>query len=152
MSDQREPVQLIPVTIKLVVALPVEWPKPEKKLDYSGPLAKSADKLLDQVMDWVPIWKHSYPSEIEHNGEMVACTRTTTYSGEVQAVEVEMGTDCDWGYRASDLADELSKPGVYIGMNSGGPTIYAARRGEAEQREPMADPAAVEAVMRGLAQ
>lgn len=131
MSDEPEaPAQLVPVTIHMVLALPADWPKPEEKYDYRGPLARAVyEELIDKLMDFRPSCIRKWIIDgAEWSGRV---------NGEVESVAVEMGDDCEWGFAAQTIEDELSKPGVWFTLGPDGLGLTASSCGEHEGREPM---------------
>jgi hypothetical protein len=133
--------QLVPVTITMAVALPVEWPKPEERMDHRGPLAKAVyDDLIDKLMDWEPTWTKKWNGE----GEDKFTSYSQLYSGEVQSVDVHMGDDYEWGFAARNMEDVLSQQGVYFTMGADGLGLKAESRGEHEGRKPIVPPEALE--------
>lgn len=132
---------LIPITITMALALPVEWPKPEERMDYRGPLAKSVyEKLIPLLIDWVPQWVKKWNGE----GEDRFTSYSQPYDGEIQSVDVVMGDDYEWGFAAQSLEDALHESGVYIVMGPKGLSLKVESRGEHEGRGPVVPSEALE--------
>lgn len=140
-TPEGEQYQLVPITITMALALPVEWPKPEERMDYRGPLAKAvyAD-LIPLLIDWVPQWVKKWSGE----GEDKFTSYSQPYDGEVQSVDVVMGDDYEWGFAAESIEDSLRKPGVYFTMGAEGLGLKAETRGEHEGRQPVVPSEALE--------
>lgn len=140
-TPEGDQYQLVPITITMAVALPVEWPKPETLYDCQGPLARAVyDDLVDKLLDLVPSWNKKWTGE----GEDKFTSYSQRYDGEVQSVDIDMGDDCDWGFAGRDLDEALRRPGVYLGLGAQGLSLTAESRGEHEGRQPVVPSEALE--------